>query len=744
MKIQYSILILIIALLFVGQASAIIDTNISFTNPDSINDVKITGTNGGNLTINISDSSLYLYDNYQGGLPETAQIYFSKNFYNVTVDMDVYPETTTDYFNIILGANQIYLLFNASSIVSYMHFNGSYVNIAPYTINRWQHLQINYNVTNDISSVTWNGTTASITHYTNTTPYLAKIVVNTHAYYKPKFRIANLTIKNNELPELPVTTRKFPYPYKAAWTISSDIDNYNQTELFAIMDFFNTNETIYENDVLVGTGLGLDISQNFWMGAAQPSQLGYYAEFNTTPNDIAPYLLEYMQSGHMDAIHTWSNSQTNSTTNGWLKSVISFLRSNNINITTYIDHSSKLDNIGSSAISGGAEYFGDNSTNLTYYHTNETIDNYSVRYIWEYESYNYSYASSAISISTLNDSNVVFAFSRNKIDSASSTPSLTNFSGQTNENDLNSTIRRNGYNVLITHLGYTQGTNPTPIPIFDTAIINNLNIYKNHFYGTGGYSQDLYVTTLSKLLKYNEVSLYLNYTVSGNDFNITNINSPVDSWIPTIADLQGITFYTNSPTTARVFLNGVNITTSVTQNTADETGQTSIMFPITRPTYPFSPNRIYNGGIINNVSTDHISYSVRPLSTNLTNLTIIPSSDSLNVTISTWNTTGDYRKVWNESSSNGTNEVRYHIGDNLPQVNYTVKIYWDNGTKFQDFYIISNNTGYLNYNNTGFEYPRYTEITYITTPSNPYPVLIITVTVVIGGVYYYLRRIRKA
>ncbi len=119
-------------------------------------------------------------------------------------------------------------------------------------------------------------------------------------------------------------------------------------------------------------------------------------------------------------------------------------------------------------------------------------------------------------------------------------------------------------------------------------------------------------------------------------------------------------------------------------------------------------------------------------------LSIIPS-DNITINLTLYNST---HIEFNESSPNVTNEVQYHIGNLTTNNNYTVKIYWNNGTKFQDFFIYSNSTGYINYNNTGYEFDRYTIINQ-EIPSTPYTVIIITITVIIGGVAYYLRRIKK-
>lgn len=116
------------------------------------------------------------------------------------------------------------------------------------------------------------------------------------------------------------------------------------------------------------------------------------------------------------------------------------------------------------------------------------------------------------------------------------------------------------------------------------------------------------------------------------------------------------------------------------------------------------------------------------------------SHQSINITINKWNSNIEL----NESSLNSSNKVRYNIGSRQSNSNYSVKVYWDNGTKFQDFYVKSNVSGYINYNSTGYEYNRYTVIEPVTlTSKESYPIESIVITIVIGGVAYYFRKIRK-
>lgn len=121
------------------------------------------------------------------------------------------------------------------------------------------------------------------------------------------------------------------------------------------------------------------------------------------------------------------------------------------------------------------------------------------------------------------------------------------------------------------------------------------------------------------------------------------------------------------------------------------------------------------GNVNDSTSRNYLSNTTQPCyiwrSENLTNIgrlassgvyiynltmTIIPSSFPLNLTIRTYNTTGDYRKLWNESSTNASVTTAHTIGD-FPAgrlINISV-----DGTVYGTYQ--SNATGYIVFTYTG-------------------------------------------
>lgn len=78
------------------------------------------------------------------------------------------------------------------------------------------------------------------------------------------------------------------------------------------------------------------------------------------------------------------------------------------------------------------------------------------------------------------------------------------------------------------------------------------------------------------------------------------------------------------------------------------------------------------------------------------NMTIRPSSDSIDINVTTYNESGGLVK-FNEKIRKKSLNVSYDIGDRIPSQLYNVKIYYANGKKYKDFNIRANSTGHVRY-----------------------------------------------
>jgi hypothetical protein len=145
------------------------------------------------------------------------------------------------------------------------------------------------------------------------------------------------------------------------------------------------------------------------------------------------------------------------------------------------------------------------------------------------------------------------------------------------------TLKKNrGYMIVYTHLGKNHDCNNVIAEESQQALRNLSHEYENG---------EIYVTTTSKLLNYNVIHNYMNWECSivGPDeikITIHDIQDPVrGTYLPTLEQLQGITFYIPNHMEARLFIDRQEIY-DFQQNPVDYTGKKSVMFPRKFLQYP--------------------------------------------------------------------------------------------------------------------------------------------------------------
>ncbi len=127
------------------------------------------------------------------------------------------------------------------------------------------------------------------------------------------------------------------------------------------------------------------------------------------------------------------------------------------------------------------------------------------------------------------------------------------------------------------------------------------------------------------------------------------------------------------------------------------------------------------------------------------NIIIEFSPESVSTDIIILNITEDLStsKKYNISSNNNTSRIKVTFGNVTSDTNYTITKY-NKSTGFVNSsrWILSNSTGYLTYNDSYFEGSQYVYIT-TTTPSYPVSTIVTFVVVIIGGIAYYFKKVRK-
>jgi len=409
----------------------------------------------------------------------------------------------------------------------------------------------------------------------------------------------------------PVELRKFPYPFKAAFTIASDVDDTDSIdELIHIHKKTNSKKD----------GFGLEMGDSFWMYSEQRELMkdslydihSFHKKFSgPTPflglsifdglsneeSEEAEVIKNYIRKGYIDALHSYGQFAANTFKREYAENAIKYLKDNNLKFDVWIQHGGheNTNNVGP-----WAWQLGDNPGTKEY-HADLTVS-YGVRYYWTGQmthcigqdgNFNletsakliiewmqdfyinngspvYKHKNELVTTLTLDDGQKIFDFVRyiNRwgeyviMDEP-------NLRFQLNPEILDDLIENEGYLIQYTHLGANYG-----YPYLSSYTMHLLEYAKQKF-----DEGELLVSTTSKLLNYYVHRKYLNwdYKLSGNHLKIIikNISNEVEGeFIPTIEELEGITFYVPENVNCEILLNNKKI--DFIENPKDYEGRSSI------------------------------------------------------------------------------------------------------------------------------------------------------------------------
>lgn len=112
--------------------------------------------------------------------------------------------------------------------------------------------------------------------------------------------------------------------------------------------------------------------------------------------------------------------------------------------------------------------------------------------------------------------------------------------------------------------------------------------------------------------------------------------------------------------------------------------------------------RIYSNGTVDIITNNKYDEY-------MPNMLVEPSKGSIDINVNKYD---NALISFNESVSDKSTDVDvyYSIGGRIVGKKYLINIYWDNGTMFQNYYMVADNKGYINYYSTGFDSKRYTKI----------------------------------
>jgi hypothetical protein len=416
-----------------------------------------------------------------------------------------------------------------------------------------------------------------------------------------------------------VTLRKFPYPFRAALSISSDIDNTETPEEFlSIQEFLNT-----DHPSPYGKGVDLEIGNSFYLfDRPGRNEFSYYSD-RAEDREI---IHRYARSGLLECIHSYGEGCT---TRVQAVSAIRSLERGGCRVPLWVNHSNARTNMAT----GFATNRGDRVFDPAY-HADVTVP-YGIRFVnlgssttivgqdaavsWRtyccclnrsqflkvmrnnaktffkrtLSQFGISRAkyflhreNALIGIRKLEDGRRVYEFMRYEVDPDGIGYGATarGLAENLSENVLQRLLEVEGAGIVYTHLGKNAGDSTWVAPQTAAALRNLAQHSSNG---------SILVTTTFKLLNYTTVRRALRWTFEADSTEtVIRIHGIRDPLLGEIAadgeNMQGITFFVPDGKHVRIFVCGTEWR-NWTMNPPDESGRPSVSFPWVRLRPPERP-----------------------------------------------------------------------------------------------------------------------------------------------------------
>lgn len=394
-----------------------------------------------------------------------------------------------------------------------------------------------------------------------------------------------------------VSLRKFPYPYRCALSICSDIDNTRSIEeMLKVQKYICLN-----GPTELGDGLGLETGNSFWFYSdAADRSLSYFQDHSGRPSKDAPAIRELIRSGYIDVLHTYGDFNRGGFARQYAEACASEMARENLKVLTWINHgnSNNAQNIGPLDF-----FYGDDPAKGQHYHmdllrqlgfkyfwisqvthlvgqdSRFTFNNYFKNSIQRLLSVRYRgkqidpfFSNHLMQEVELRDSSRIRAFMRfiNPW-GRHSYCDINNLPNQISHEVLKELISSEGYMVLYTHLGSNAGSDELMPKDARRALIGLSELHS---------SGDIFVTTTTRLLRYCELMNSIQYTSTASDDGSIRIDVTSSEEVRP----EGLCFYSEKPEATGLFLNGKQLRTRI--NPPDHTRRPSVSVPFEALEFP--------------------------------------------------------------------------------------------------------------------------------------------------------------
>lgn len=404
-----------------------------------------------------------------------------------------------------------------------------------------------------------------------------------------------------------VTLRKFPYPYRSAMTISSDIDRTETLDEFLKIQKFLNSKAMTN----MGEGVGLDIGNSFFFYESADRTISY---FNKDPY-VRETIKNFIKSGKIDVLHSYGKKSDFKRNDAIV--ALRELMDNNSMVDVWIDHTKSSDNFGDDVTLGQGD-----KTDSEGFHADITIE-YGIKFVWlgrvtmitgqsvpftlgtftsifdsKYplnsfinigkelaknvlgvfgnKKYAMHKTNDLVRIITLDDGQRAYEFMRfdNYWRGVGKGANSKNLAYTISKKSLDRLKETTGYMIVYTHLGMNSDCGQYVCQETRYAIRNLAREYR---------AGHIFVTTTSKLLNYYINNKYLNWSFENKKgesiIRIHNVEDPVfGSFVPSIEELDGMTFYVPNKNKAMIYINNTEIS-DLRRNAPDYTKRESVTIP---------------------------------------------------------------------------------------------------------------------------------------------------------------------
>lgn len=394
-----------------------------------------------------------------------------------------------------------------------------------------------------------------------------------------------------------VALRPFPYPYRSALALCSDIDG-------ATLPVFEA----YHR--LIGNQLGLPLADSFFGLGAEKDQMAYYLADGRTESPAAPLIREGLASGRVDSIHSWGDFNAGPPDPGGLRDMARRLTDDltgrGLAVPVWINHGN-ANNSQNLYARLRPEYSGHDPASP--YHTLDLVRRLGVRCLWHSELVSWPLSANrpggTVGRNALNglknlakislgrgsmvrppeemndlarpvrmgDGRPLLAFSRfnRHPERLWGLPTRHTLRHSLARPVLDELVRRGGYSIVYTHLGLPAGAGPELFPKPDLTALEGLAEARS--------DGRIWVATTAQLLDWWLVSRHLKWVVSVEGdriiIDLGEIDDPVTGPRPPRArEMDGLCFYSNRPDSTVIRQSGRVLPAQVHQ--PDSTGRLSV------------------------------------------------------------------------------------------------------------------------------------------------------------------------